>query len=198
MRTLLLVMAVASILSASAIAQQNSRKDCGDHICTKTEGHKLVENRKDGNLIDCRIEFVARALGAPYAFAFVASANEGEILPFMRIVIRGVHLTPGDAPNEELALRSVYIVGGDSKFTTVDWDKRTLDGAVWLRTDVLPEDRAMIATLANIATSETFAMLVNTADAGEMKVGVVQLDPKHDIARRFLACTEELRRSVGG
>ena len=198
MRKSLLAAAAACALSLSASAQPAANKGCGDHICTKTEGHKLVENRKNGELIDCRIEHIARALDAPYAFVFIAIASEGEILPYMRIALRGVRITPGDAPNEKLPLRSAWIVAGDSDFNTVDWDASTHDGTVLLRTDVMPEDRSPVARLAAVATTETYAALIHTADGQELRVGFVQLRPTGDIAKRFLACTEELRRSVGG
>ncbi len=191
-----LVVAMPFLLAACA--QPAEERGCGDHICTSTEGHKLVEYRKDGELIDCRIEHIARALDAPYGFVVVAAAGEGTILPYMRIVVRGVHVTPVGQPNEILALRSVRLRGAESKFDTRDWQSHVRDGAVWLRTDVLPEDRSPLATLAAIATSETYAMHVETGDGRKVPVGVAQLRPTGDIAKRFLACTEELRKAVGG
>jgi hypothetical protein len=189
---------VAMPLLLAACAQPVEDKGCGDHICTSTEGHKLVEYRKDGELIDCRIEHIAYPISAPFGFIIVAAAGEGTILPYMRIVVRGVRITPSDRPNEMLGLRSVRIVGAEKKFNTRDWQTHVRDGAVWLRTDVLPEDRSPLAALAAIGTSESYAMRVETADGQELLVGVAQLRPTGDIARRFLACTEELRRSVGG
>jgi len=198
MRTILLAAAIASALSMPAIAQPETRDGCGDHVCTTTEGHKFVENRKNGELVECRIEHRARAIEAPYAFVFIAIAGEGEILPYMRIALRGVRITPGDTPNGKLLLRSAWIVAGDSDFDTVDWDASTHDGAILLRTDVMPEDRSPVARLAAVATTETYAALFHTAAGQELRVGFVQLRPTGDIAKRFLACTEELRRIVGG
>lgn len=198
MRMATAALVVATPLLLAACAQPAAEKGCGDHICTSTEGHKLVEYRKDGELIDCRIEHVARAIDAPYAFVVVAASGEGTILPYMRIVVRGVHITPADRPNEILALRSARLIGTDSKFSTKDWQAHVRDGAVWLRTDVLPEDRSPLALLAAIGTSESYAMLIETADGRKMPVGVAQLRPTGDIAKRFLACTEELRKAVEG
>ncbi len=198
MRIVLLALAVATTLGVSSDAVTAEEKDCGDHVCTTTEGHKLVENRKNGELIDCRIEHFARAIDVPYGFIFVASASEGTILPFMRIVIRGVHITPVGQPNELLRLRSVRIVAPEPDFNTKDWQAQVRDGAVWLRSDVLPEARSPIAALAAIGTDKGYAMRVETESGREMLVGVVQLRPTGDIAQRFLACTEELRKAVGG
>ncbi|MBI1245280.1 MAG: hypothetical protein GC202_09755 [Alphaproteobacteria bacterium] len=176
------------------------RMECaGGHVCTLAEDHHLTVGRgRNGLLYDCSIRFVARALKQPYAFLIIASAGEGEVLPYMRLTVRAALITPQDKPNEVVRLKSARIVDPDATIDTQDWTSRIHDGAILLRVDIFPENRTELAKLAAIATRKSFAMEVQTDDEQRLLVGVAQLRPTGDIADRFLECMEQMRREVGG
>lgn len=195
---------IAAAVGAATVAVGLNLADaraegCGRNaVCTVARNHEFVESRDAKGLAACAIVFHAQDIDRRRFLSVTLMGGEGPVLPYLRYFVMAADVE-GDADPRRVPLASIRIVDGEREFDSKGWLAfATPDGLAHLRTDVLPEHRAEIARAAARSTSGHYGIAATYADGTVRFFGVAHMRARPDVAEKFAACMETLRRDVGG
>jgi hypothetical protein len=186
---------------ATGLAPAAARAEgCGkSSACTIAEDHGFRAARDSGGRVTaCAITLHARDIDGDQVLTVTLVGGEGAVLPYMRYMAFVTRLTAADEV-KRLPLAAIRILAPDLSFDTEKWHGFAgADGVAHVRADILHEDRAEFGRAAARATRGLHALWATFADGTRRLFGITTLGERNDVAEKFAACMETLRRDVGG